>query len=181
MDFDIPLKNHEVEISWKTPTESNNDYFTVERASDIEHFEQLTTVPGKGTSQTVSSYSVIDPNPIHGVSYYRVKQTDYDGTVSHSNIQRITYDGPAFAFLNVYPSPGNGKSMKLIIKGLKDQKSVNLQIYNSQGAMVRNQLLAVKSPGYIEEEIVFSEALAPGIYIARAGETLYLTQKFMVE
>ena len=71
--------------------------------------------------------------------------------------------------------------MKLIIKGMKDQKSVNLQIYNSQGAVVRSQLLAVKSPGYIEEEIVFSDALAPGIYIARAGETLYLTQKFMVE
>lgn len=181
LDFDVRLKNHEVEISWKTALESNNDFFTVERAQDIENFETVAIVQGKGTSQTVSSYSVMDPNPMHGITYYRVKQTDFDGTVSHSNLQRINYEGPEFAFLNVYPSPGNGKSIKCVIKGLRDRKSVHMQIYNSQGVMVRNQVIPVTHSGYIEEEITFLNGLPPGVYVARAGQTLYLTEKFLVE
>jgi hypothetical protein len=181
LDFDVRLNNHEVEISWKTAMESNNDYFTVERAQDIERFEPLATVPGKGTTSAVSSYSVVDPNPMHGTTYYRVKQIDYDGTASYSGLRSVTYDGPDFAFLNVYPSPGDGKSMKVDIQGLRDRRSVYLEIFNSQGQVVWSQILNVKNSGYIEEEVVFSDRLRPGLYIARAGQTLYLTQKFAIE
>ena len=69
-----------VEFSWSTATETNNDYFTIERSADGYIFEELGTVKGAGNSNQVLSYSFIDDNFTHNFYYYRLKQTDFDGT-----------------------------------------------------------------------------------------------------
>ena len=58
--------------------------------TDID-FETVTTLPGAGTSSITHNYSAIDDNPYVGVSYYRLKQTDYDGMSTYSNIVPVTY------------------------------------------------------------------------------------------
>jgi len=68
-----------VVIEWTVLNEVNNDYFTIDRSVDCYNWHELTTVPGNGNHNNEMSYSVFDENPLIGINYYRLKQTDYDG------------------------------------------------------------------------------------------------------
>jgi len=71
--------NKKVLIRWTTLSQVNNDYFEVQRSVDVEHWYTVETVTGAGNSNSQMSYSIIDNDPFFGISYYRLKQTDYDG------------------------------------------------------------------------------------------------------
>ncbi len=68
-----------VRLHWSTASEINNGYFCVERSSDAQVFTEQIRVKGSGTTTGVVSYKAIDDAPLRGVSYYRLKQVDYDG------------------------------------------------------------------------------------------------------
>ena len=74
-----------VVIDWSVASQVNNDYFEIQRSIDVETWETIETVTGAGNSNTQMSYSIIDDNPLRGVSYYRLKQTDYDGQTETFN------------------------------------------------------------------------------------------------
>ena len=99
LDFTAKLKNDVLELNWATVSELNNDYFTIERATDIEHFEPLQNVPGSRTTHDLHNYSTVDPAPVFGKAYYRLKQTDFDGGFSYSHVVAVDYDGPRFSTL----------------------------------------------------------------------------------
>lgn len=98
----MPLGNA-VELSWVTLSELNNDYFTVERSTTGVEFEEIGTVKGAGTTFEREDYKYLDASPYVGISYYRLKQTDFDGTVSFSEIARIDLNAPQQII--VYPNP----------------------------------------------------------------------------
>jgi len=98
----MPLGNA-VELSWVTLSELNNDYFTVERSIKGVEFEEIGTVKGSGTTFEREDYKYLDASPYVGISYYRLKQTDFDGTVSFSEIARIDLNAPQQII--VYPNP----------------------------------------------------------------------------
>ncbi len=182
LSFTAALNNSEVNLRWSTAAETNNDYFTIERASDIEHFEPLLEVDGKGTTKELNDYAVADPSPLYGRSYYRLKQTDFDGTFSYSSVQVINYEGPQFATLTAYPSPLKaGSKMTIKIEGLRETTHVSVQILNIQGQKVYDKVLEVRTPGTLIEEIPANNFLTSGLYIIKAGETIYLTKKIVVE
>ncbi len=78
------------EINWITASESNNDYFTVQRTLDGVKFENIETIDGAGNSKEDIRYSYVDSNPYDGVSYYRIKQTDFDGKYKYSDIKAVS-------------------------------------------------------------------------------------------
>lgn len=88
--FDFKLKM----LFWKTCTasEKNNDFFTLERSKDGTSFEKLKTVSGAGNSDHVLNYSEKDEAPLHGISYYRLKQMDYDGKTSYSRVVTVEFN-----------------------------------------------------------------------------------------
>ena len=57
----------------------NNDYYEIQRSTDAEQWNTIETVEGAGNTNNEMTYAVIDTNPKEGISYYRLKQTDYDG------------------------------------------------------------------------------------------------------
>ncbi|WP_276367289.1 hypothetical protein [Chryseolinea sp. H1M3-3] len=180
--FTALLNNSEVNLRWSTAAETNNDYFTVERASDIEHFEPLLEIDGKGTTKELNDYAVTDPSPMYGRSYYRLKQTDFDGKFSYSSVQVVNYEGPQFATLSAYPSPlKSGSKLTIKIEGLRETTRVPVQILNIQGQKLYDKVLEVRTPGTITEEISADNFLTSGLYIIKAGETIYLTKKIVVE
>jgi len=71
-------------ISWVTATETNNDFFTVERSISGINWEGIATVDGAGNSSSPLRYSIEDPFSISGTVYYRLRQTDFDGTTTFS-------------------------------------------------------------------------------------------------
>lgn len=73
-------------IKWQTNAELNNDYFVIERSGDGLEFKELKVVDGAGNSTSVINYSIIDSERLSGDSYYRIRQIDYDGTETYSEI-----------------------------------------------------------------------------------------------
>ena len=76
-------------LNWRTVTEINNDYFTVEKTTNGVDFEIVGIENGAGTSMVENNYLLLDYNVISGVNYYRLKQTDFDGTNSYSDLISI--------------------------------------------------------------------------------------------
>ena len=93
----------EVRLTWLTGSERDNDYFTVERSLDGEDWEEVTIVKGAGNSTTVISYEAADYDPHTGVSYYRLKQTDFNGESTYSGIRVI--NNKTFSDVLLYPNP----------------------------------------------------------------------------
>jgi hypothetical protein len=81
----------EVELDWTTITEKNNDYFIVQRTVDGIIYENIGTVKGAGTTNERQNYSLVDYRPYDGTSYYRIKQTDYDGAFEYSDIISVKH------------------------------------------------------------------------------------------
>ncbi|MDX1445127.1 T9SS type A sorting domain-containing protein [Lishizhenia sp.] len=105
------LKNGNNEITWVTATEMNNDYFLLEKSLDGTQWVTLEKVKGAGYSEQEISYTVVDETALLGVSYYRLKQVDYNGDHQYfgpiSIHQKIgdhvlsTYPNPTKDILNV--------------------------------------------------------------------------------
>jgi hypothetical protein len=92
-----------VDLTWNTASEKNNAGFEVERSADGEAFAGLARVAGAGASQTPRSYHYRDAAPLSGVSYYRLRQVDADGTAHYSPVQTLTRTAPAA--VAAYPNP----------------------------------------------------------------------------
>ena len=130
------LKNGQVKILWKTLTETNNDFFTIERSRDAENWEELIYVKGAGDSQEILSYQEIDRAPFLGTSYYRLKQTDFNGDFSYSSIMEIYIDPGLSMPLTLYPNPTKGP---LIVEGSPDELS-SFTFYDVLGKDVTAQV-----------------------------------------
>ena len=107
--FEANAKNEKVFLNWQTATEINNDYFVLERSVSGTEWISLGKVKGSGNSNSFKSYKYIDDKPIFGTSYYRLKQVDFDGASSFSEVEPVnlrknmevkTYPNPFYDNLN---------------------------------------------------------------------------------
>jgi hypothetical protein len=103
-------------LQWQTATEIDNSYFTLEHASNAIDFTPFATVKGAGNSDHVIDYSAIDYLPPAATTYYRLKQTDYDGNSTYSSIIAINSSATAngLNIENIYPNPSNGNFQYVI-------------------------------------------------------------------
>lgn len=76
---EVICDNNHVIVKWSTASETNNNFFTIEKSIDGTNFVSIGTVAGSGNTTNVMNYSFIDYNAFAGTSYYRLKQTDYNG------------------------------------------------------------------------------------------------------
>ncbi|GMU96052.1 reprolysin-like metallopeptidase [Ignavibacterium album] len=95
-------------LNWITATEINNAGFTIERGIDSENFSEIGFVGGKGTTTEPTVYSYLDNSAKQGTYYYRLKQTDYDGTFKYLDMVNVSVNLPTkFALGQNYPNPFN--------------------------------------------------------------------------
>jgi hypothetical protein len=94
-----------VDLTWKTYSEINNDYFTIERTQNGEDWEFVSTIDGAGFSQGTRAYESEDIDPYSGLSYYRLKQTDFDGNFTFSAIRSVSIDDAQEHVFQVFPNP----------------------------------------------------------------------------
>lgn len=95
-----------VDLRWSTASEQNNDHFTVERSADAISFTPVLQVPGAGNSQQIIHYADEDRSPLNGLSYYRLRQTDLDGTTRVSNAVPVFFNGKGTQPLTVLYGSG---------------------------------------------------------------------------
>ncbi|MBI3500543.1 MAG: hypothetical protein HY063_02020 [Bacteroidetes bacterium] len=106
----------DVIIKWSTATEQNSDFFTVEKSSDGNNFTAIAAVPASGNSSTVKNYSAVDRDA-YGTNFYRVRETDHDGTFSLS--ETVAASGCAGDNVNIY---AEGGSIMIDIAAAEDGK-----------------------------------------------------------
>lgn len=152
ISFSAAPVNDAVELRWSTASELNNDHFTVERSGDGLHFESMGEVKGAGTSASQLNYFFYDSHPLTGESYYRLKQTDYDGSFTYSAVQAIDLTGET-ASPDVYPNPFNEV---LMLRGTSPHSMVS--IFDITGKEV---LSARSSAG---QTMLNTASLPAGIY-----------------
>lgn len=109
--FSGEINENKINLYWETASESNNDYFDIEKSSDGRNYTLLMRVESKadkGTSNSNLNYFAIDEDPIKGISYYRLKQTDLDKKSRYSSIISIDYLNKK-SDVSFFPNPNNGE------------------------------------------------------------------------
>lgn len=152
-------KGNRVDLKWTTLSELQNDYFTVEKSVNGTDFTAVKKVKSKGDAKTKQHYAEVDMNPSNGVSYYRLKQTDVNGSYTYSAVVPVSLSlkdngvkiapNPVSNTVSLsYPSVSNG--LQVTVSSVIGQK-----ILSATGNMQRiNSLLNAKLP-----------SMAKGIYL----------------
>lgn len=109
LSFDAAAQDNKVIIQWSTASELNNDFFTIERSTNGRDFTTVTEIQGSGTTHDENHYRTTDTNPIKGLSYYRLRQTDFDGTTEVFQPVSVSIKNVFAKEIKFYPNPGNGK------------------------------------------------------------------------
>lgn len=137
----------QVDLEWVTVMEINNDYFTVERSRDGSNFEELKTVDGAGNSNTTLHYSTVDPSPYPGISYYRLKQTDFDGMFTWSQVVAVNIPANIFGTVSVYPNPVRDHFFLNTEGMISGDSEILFEIHDAAGRLVAKKTIRPDSNG----------------------------------
>jgi hypothetical protein len=168
------LPNKTTSITWITSSESNNNYFEVERSLNGTDWKAAGKITAAGNSVTAKSYQLTDPQG--GVAQYRIKQVDKDGKVTYSGIVRSTCDSRN-VFVSLYPVPA--RDLLTLVVGSEKTIKTNLQIFDSKGRMVKSMPVSInKGQNSIQLRV---ESLAAGEYILKGTSLeLEISQRFTI-
>jgi hypothetical protein len=162
--FDAKLTtNKTVELSWATASETNNDYFTIEKTKDGLLFEKVTDVSGAGNSRERIQYNTFDNDPYKGFSYYRLKQTDFDGKFVYSKLVGIDNSRPEQHNFMVFPNPSTDGMINVNIKGNEADKGIII-ITDPLGRTVYSKTFVLTDNDNTIITLDQPEHLASGIY-----------------
>ncbi len=131
-------RNKKVIINWETESETNNEYFTIERSLDGRSFEALIDLEGQGNSTTTQSYSFIDEKPVlNQTMYYRIQQVDFDGRTAFSDIQSIELSMLEVQLQKMFPVPLSLGQPLNVIFSMPFDNDIEIDILSSDGKLVQ--------------------------------------------
>ncbi|MDO9001441.1 MAG: hypothetical protein Q7W45_16870 [Bacteroidota bacterium] len=156
-----------IELSWITATEKNSNYFDVERSSDATDFIKKITVNSKapnGNSSTQLDYFCTDNDPLFDVSYYRLKQVDFNGLFSYSKVISVNYLKAKNIRFVIYPNPNNGE-FTADISGIENNHEVSLILKGPKGRILYESKFYFNEQNDSKFQIIPDTKLAAGIYV----------------
>jgi len=157
------LGNDKVQLTWKTASEQNNDFFAVERSENGSDFSTvLGKVTGRGNSNEVVSYSFMDASPLQKWNFYRIRQVDKDGRSSYSNIASLQFAKPG-AVLQLFPNPANNRLF--IEYSSASAGQVRIVIIDNKGSEVKT--MNYRSVPGLNRVSVDVNSLSSGVYMVR--------------
>lgn len=159
--FNVVPENADVKLIWTTSTENDNNYFTVQRSQNANDWTDLEKVQADSNAGAGATYTAFDNDPFTGISYYRLKQTDFTGKSTYSEIKEINFT-KSFADVIVFPNPAK-TFFTLSGTGLKN---LRIELYNNIGQMIILPQTAQNNA------ITFNTSnLSKGIYFIRLSDT----------
>ncbi len=160
-----------VEVSWATATEENNEYFTIERSIDGRLFERIATIEGAGNSNSELHYTHFDPitADFNGFVYYRLTQTDYDGTSETFDIVAVRME-IVEVDPSVYPNPSMTASA-INLKGIAEYSA--WRIFSINGELVKQGELS-------DGPEISTWGVPPGSYLLEVQEHSQAIEQFVI-
>jgi hypothetical protein len=160
--FDARVKEDgKTYLEWYTATEINNDFFTIEKMNDAGNSPvEVLKVKGAGNSSELKHYTAIDETPFDGVSYYRLKQTDFDGKYTYSGWVPVQNKSKINFSFSVYPNPAENYA-DLDFKNVSGE--LNVIIFDAMNHVVYSKSFS-ESNKPEKHRIIFSDILSKGAY-----------------
>ena len=132
LSFNASFDGSKVKATWSTTNERNVRRYTVQRSSDANNFNDVGSVDARNNSLQ-NDYSFNDVNPLQGISYYRLKMEDVDGSIKYSSIVTINNRK---AGLTIYPNPVKDN---LVVTHTKAVSGATLEVYAEDGRLINKQ------------------------------------------
>lgn len=180
LTFNAKANGDVVDLNWTTASETNNDFFSIERTTDGINFEVVGTIKGAGNSSAILNYSFTDVNPyVTTVSYYRLKQTDYDGHVSYSKLEEVSFEKQADLYVAVYPNPSDGSTFNVVLNSNR-REEVLARVQDMFGNTLYSEVIAVLQNSENVYAVDLSQKLIPGVYTITVTSTKGTNSKRLI-
>ena len=170
LNFNANQLGKQVKLDWQTATEINNDFFLIERTADGINFETIDTIGGAGNSiHTLSSFT-FDEVPLKGVSYYHLKQVDFNGDFSFSQLRSVNFDGSEI-ILDSYPNPSFGEDIDITLSGFDGTADMlHIAIYDGLSRLIYQEESNV-NPASVKQSVRVSlpDNTKDGMYYITVG------------
>ena len=164
--FGGKLSENKVLLDWMTLTETDNDYFIIEKSIDGRNFQKIGTVQGSGTTFSSQTYDLIDPKPAIGTNYYRLTQFDFDGTFEIiDRIVSVDYD--ANQEIAVRPNPVRGNQIQLVYQTL-ESGPLEVQIFDITGKLLKSVAFETTAARNIFD--INLNNLSNGVYVIKTNQ-----------
>ena len=166
-------KEEKVLLDWTTISETNNAYFSIQRSANGGTFEEIGRLTGAGTSTETLNYEFIDEAPLKGNNYYRIRQTDFDGGASFSEIRNVVFESTSIA-INIAPNPVHDQNFTLSYSGGKSVAS--FVIYDIFGKQIQSGIIQNNASKEIS-----TTGFSNGMYVIRVlGDHVDYTEKLLI-
>lgn len=168
-----------ISLKWATASEVDNEKFELEASQDGREFQKIGEEKGRGTTVVQQNYSFDIENPRNGISYYRLKQIDFDGQFEYSQVISVDYKGENGEVGEFYPNPSKSGILNLDYSSRSDDEII-ISVFDVTGKLVDNQTQQI-SKGSNNLSVDFSD-LNTGIYIVKIGDERNFThRKVLIE
>ncbi len=151
--FEIVKQSGKSVLTLITASETNNDYFTIERSGDGRSYDAIGEIDGSGDSRSEIKYTFTDERPLPGINYYRIKQTDFDGRYDFSEVRAVRHSR---GNLVVTPRTTEGR-----LQVVTDAVDYSLEVFNTSGHAVKTFM------SLSQDQSISIEDLTAGIYYIR--------------
>ncbi len=160
LSFEAIPNDDVVNLFWSTASEINNSYFIVERSKDGYYWNDILEVEGAGNSTVIIEYEDTDYEPLLGLSYYRLRQVDFDGEFTYSSIEVVNFENETKNSIIAYPNPA--KDIITFVGNINDYNIFNMI---GQNVQLKVDLLSNEN-GLLKLNI---GSLSSGVYILKTS------------
>ena len=178
--FTAKKYSEKVNLSWTTASETNNDIFSLERSFDGNNWISISNCNGAGTSSKEHQYTYTDYNPLIGMSYYRLKQIDFDGEFTYSGIKSVDFSNDSIS-IQIFPLPAKAEEINITINSFKGE-TVTIEIFDALGREISSGKIEVASSQISIKLTDICPLLNPGTYyVIISNENYSVGKKILVE
>jgi hypothetical protein len=159
ISFTAIPKGNQVNLQWMVTEQTGVDKYEVETSVDGRNFASIATVSCNGNQS--ATYDAVHTTPVTGINYYRIKTTEKDGTISYSEIRKVTFGKSGDVI--IYPNPVLTGVVNITLTGNMVNKAATVSILSMDGKLISQQQIATTS----QTETIDISKLANGSYIVR--------------
>lgn len=164
--FNGQIKNkNSIILNWATSTEKNNDYFIIQKTTNLENWNEISRISSIGNSKQPIKYNFVDVDPVIGENYYRIIQVDIDGKTDEYLPIIINFNMEKE--YKIYPTES---SSTVYIEGVNIYKQ-KISIYNSQGVTIDSKSFV--SDLNKTKKVINISNFEKGVYLIRIENQTY--------
>ena len=173
MAFDAVCKGSQVDITWATASERDNAFFTVERSFDSADYQAVAVIEGMGNSITMQHYAWVDGPLASGLCYYRLKQTDLNGSFMYSDV--VPVQCGSVQDFDIFPNPAND-SFSFIAPPDAGDAPLTVELRGITGQLIQKTIYVKPNAGGSHTDVSLND-VSEGIYfvtfIQQGGNRTY--------